>query len=476
MFALSWLLDLVYVALLLAISPLLVFRAITQGKYRSGWNQKLWGLVPQRSAVRPCVWLHAVSVGEVIQLQSVLEGLIGRHPQYDYVISTTTVTGYEVARKRFPQHHVIYFPLDFSWAVRRALRRINPISVVLVELELWPNFILAASNRHIPVMLINGRISEHSFKGYRRIRPLMTALLRRLTVCAVQNEVYRDRLLQLGAAPAQVHVTGSIKFDRIETDRGNAKTRQLAQAFGLILPDRGARGAWRVAGTDAAAGGTKSRHPPRATRHPIVFIAGSTQAPEEQFAIESYLALREKHPSVRLLLVPRHRERFEEVAQLVQETYRLPLVRRSCPLAGAAPEESPCQPPVLLLDTLGELSACWGLADVAFVGGSLTNRGGQNMIEPAGYGAAVLFGPNTHNFRDVVDALLSHDAAMVVANAADLTQKLDAFLSNPELAAACGARAQKMVLLQRGATERTLNLLDAALPLSPRISFSRPAA
>lgn len=477
MFVLTCLLDLVYVAVLLAFSPLLAFRSVAQGKYRSGWRQKLWGLVPKRSSGRPCIWLHAVSVGEVLQLQPLLEALEARWRGHEFVISTTTATGQEVARKRYPRHQVIYFPLDFSWSVRRALRRINPVAIVLVELELWPNFILAASTHQIPLMLINGRISERSFKGYCRIRPLMAALLRRLKVCAVQNDVYRERLLQLGAIPSQVQVTGSIKFDRIETDRRNPKTLELGQAFGLTQPDEVVSGAWRMAGAKAAAGGTKSHHPPPAPNSPVVFIAGSTQAPEEQLAIESYLTLREKHPNLRLLLVPRHRERFEEVARLVEETFQLPLVRRSHAMAAQVQQPGlPDQSPVLLLDTLGELSACWGLADVAFVGGSLTNRGGQNMIEPAGYGAAVLFGPNTHNFRDVVEALLSHDAAVVAADADDLTRKLDAFLSNPAFAAACGARAQMMVLQQRGATERTVNLIEEVLRPQSEAGWHQNAA
>lgn len=439
MLAIAWLLNAAYAAILLAAFPLLLFRSIVLGKYRTGWAQKLCGNVPEQPAGSPCLWLHAVSVGEVLQLQPVLSALAARQPDCRFVISTTTVTGQEVARQRYPQHTVIYYPLDFSWSVSRALDRIRPTAIILVELELWPNFIFSAARRRIPVLLINGRISDRSFRGYCRIRPLMAALLRRLTLCAVQNETYGARLRHLGARAHDLHVTGSIKFDRVETDRSNPATSGLRRLFGLAEGD-------------------------------VVFVAGSTQAPEEKYAIESYLALRGKYPRLRLLLVPRHRERFEEVARLVQDAFGLPLLRRSSvagqgAASGADPAPSPSTsvPPVLLLDTLGELSACWGLADVAFVGGSLTQRGGQNMIEPAGYGAAVLFGPNTQNFRDVVDALLIEDAARVVHDAAGLTRQLDEFLTQPILARACGVRARNLVLRQRGATQQTVGLIVQAL-------------
>lgn len=432
----AWLLNFAYAALILAVSPWVAYRILVQRKNRVGWGEKLLGNVSPRTSGKPCLWFHAVSVGEVLQLQPVLELLAVQRPDCEFVISTTTTTGHDVARTRYPQHRVIYFPLDFSWSVRRALLRINPTAIVLVELELWPNFIHAAAERVIPVLLINGRISERSFRGYRRLRPIIRGLLRKLSVCAMQNETYAARLKDLGANSEHLHITGSIKFDRVQTDRRNSKTLELRRVFGLNDGER-------------------------------VFIAGSTQPPEERYAIESYLALREKHPDLRLILVPRHKERFDEVGRLVTDEFHLPLIRRS-----QCSRHTPCAvrhgtrsvPATLLLDTLGELSACWGLADVAFVGGSLTNRGGQNMIEPAGYGAAVLFGPNTQNFRDIVETLLSGQAAVVVRNPTELSQQLDHFLSHPEEAAAYGEKARQIVLGQRGATERTVELICRAIP------------
>ncbi len=382
----AWLLNLAYLVLLVCFLPMILYRVVVRGKYRTGWDQKLWGHVPPREGNRPCLWFHAVSVGEVLQLQPLIDGLTRRNDDLEIVISTTTVTGFDVALKQYPGRHVVYYPFDFSWAVSEALSRIRPSAIVLVELELWPNFVFAAAERGIPVVLVNGRISERSFRGYWHIRPLMRAILKNIAVLAVQSDTYALRLIDLGADPARIHVTGSIKFDRVETDRGNPRTAELRRAFGLGESDR-------------------------------VFIAGSTQAPEERYALESYRQLRTQFPDLRLILVPRHKERFDEVADLVEREFALPLLRRSHQRNVSEPrkgDQAASPPPVILLDTLGELSFCWGLADIAFVGGSLTKRGGQNMIEPAGFGAAVLFGPNTWNFKDVVDLLLSQEAAVVV--------------------------------------------------------------
>jgi 3-deoxy-D-manno-octulosonic-acid transferase len=424
-----WLLNLAYLALLAALSPLLLWRIVVRGKYRTGWREKLLGHVPRRAGARPCLWFHAVSVGEVLQLEPVLKELRSRLPAVEFVISTTTPTGRSVAEAKFPGDTICYFPLDFSWAVREAMARLRPTAIVLVELELWPNFILLARQSSIPVALINGRLSERSLRGYRRLRPLVAGLLGSLRAIAVQNSTYAERFAELGAPRQRLSITGSIKFDRVTADRNNSKTAELRAAFGIAETDR-------------------------------VFVAGSTQETEESAAIDTYVALRERFPTLRLILVPRHKERFDEVASLV-ESHGLPLCRRT----DGFPSDSSkgAGHPVLLLDTLGELAACWGLADVAFVGGSLTNRGGQNMIEPAGYGATVLFGPNTQNFRDVVELLLSVDAARVVRNGEELTTAVGDCLAHPERAREQGARAQKLVLTQQGATLRTVEIL-ASLP------------
>lgn len=443
----AWFLNLAYLSALCLAWPWLLYRRLVLKKRMGDWQHKFLGLLPARDTSRPCIWVHAVSVGEVVQLGPVLDQLRLRLPDHDLWITTTTTTGHEVAKKLYPQHTICYFPFDFSWSVSRALDRVKPAAIVLVELELWPNFITAAARHQIPVVLINGRVSDRSYYSYRRIRPLLRRILPCLRCVAVQNQTYAQRLIDMGADPQQVTVTGSIKFDRVETRRDNLRSQEIRRSFGLA-------------------------------DHETVFIAGSTQAPEEELALAAYLQLRSEFPHLRLMLVPRHKERFEEVATMV-ERLDLPLDRRSQIIQPDATSRSRSlgtsgSQPVLLLDTLGELSAAWGLADIAFVGGSLTKRGGQNMIEPAGFGAAVLFGPHTHNFKDVVALLLDADAADVVARPEDLQATVRELLTNPDRRQAMGQRAQQLVTAQRGATQKTVDLIVDTL--APRDTQSRRAA
>ncbi|QDT54316.1 3-deoxy-D-manno-octulosonic acid transferase [Caulifigura coniformis] len=439
MSAAGWILNTLYGALLIAASPWIAYRRLRHGKDREGFRQKFLGDVPARPGARPCVWLHAVSVGEVLLLKPVLDRLRAEHGSLDIVLSTTTQTGQAVAREKYPFARTVYYPFDFTWAVRRALRRLRPDVVALVELELWPNFISAVHERGVPLVLLNGRISERSFRGYSRIRRLVAGWLGRFTLLTVQTEEYGERLQALGAPADRVVVTGSVKYDGLEHDRSNPRTETLRQSFGIRAGER-------------------------------VFIAGSTQAPEEQLAIESYRALRNEFPDLRLVVVPRHKERFEETAGLIERS-GLGLRRRST--GATSTNGSQTDRPVLLLDTLGELSACWGLADIAFVGGSLSRRGGQNMLEPAAYGAAVLFGPNTFNFRHAVEMLLARNAARVVHSGEELTACVRELLRDEPARRAMGERARQFVLSQHGATSRVTSLLGELLPADPGVSMRR---
>jgi 3-deoxy-D-manno-octulosonic-acid transferase len=447
----GWILNILYGALLLAASPWIAYRRVRYGKDREGWRQKLFGDIPARPDGKPCLWFHAVSVGEVLLLKPVLDRLRAERGDLDIVISTTTQTGQAVAREKYPFARTVYYPFDFTWAVERALRRIRPDALALVELELWPNFIAAVHRAGIPLVLLNGRISERSFRGYLRIRRLVGRWLAKFTWLTVQTDEYGERLKALGAPKERVVVTGSVKYDGLQHDRDNASTVRLREVFGIAPHDR-------------------------------VLIAGSTQAPEEEIAINAYRVLSTQYPDLRLVIVPRHKERFEEVAGLIERS-GLGLARRS--FAGSvaaaasvgvvdrrwqrlprASEPESTHRPILLLDTLGELSACWGLADIAFVGGSLTNRGGQNMLEPAAYGAAVLFGPNTFNFRHAVELLLSRDAARVVRSGDELTAAVKELLRGDVGRVAMGGRARELVLAQQGATDRVVTILNDVLPNS----------
>lgn len=429
---LSWLLNGVYLTLLMIALPWIVWSALRYGKYREGFAQKLLGRVPRREGDRPCVWLHAVSVGEVNLLETTLEELSQSQPNWEFVISTTTRTGYELACRKYSQHSVFYCPLDFSWAVQTAMRRVRPDMLVLAELELWPNLIFAAKQFDAKVTIINGRLSDNSIRGYRRFRPLVSRLLQQIDLIAAQNEETAQRFRDLGAT--QVNVTGSLKFDGAVTDRENPRTQQLRQLTGISEDN-------------------------------IVLLAGSTQAPEEQYAIEVYQALAADYPQLRLILVPRHPERFDEVAQLLEKS-GLPWQRRT-QLTAETSAHSP-QPSVLLVDVIGELGAWWGTATVGFVGGSFGSRGGQNMLEPAAYGVATCFGPNTRNFRDIVGQLLAAKGAHVVHDRDQFEHFVSRALVEPDRAQQLGQRARQLVLTQQGATRRTVE------QLIPLIKMDRP--
>ncbi|MBD3673899.1 MAG: 3-deoxy-D-manno-octulosonic acid transferase [Planctomycetaceae bacterium] len=415
---------------------------LVQGKYRRGWSQKLLGRLPSQNREETTIWFHAVSVGEVLLLKSLIPELREQYGELNIVISTTTHTGQDVARTKYPDCTVCYCPLDFSWAVSRGLRRIQPDLLVLVELELWPNLIRAASQQQIPLAIINGRLSEKSFNGYRKIRPVISSLLQRFQMIAVQNETYASRFRKLGAGCEQVRVTGSVKYDQITTDRNHPETQALRDLFGFKDSE-------------------------------TVLIAGSTQAPEEAFVLQTYKTLKPAFPHLRLIVVPRHQERFEEVASLIA-SHTLPFVRRSNLPRTPTEEVNSSKPdPIILLDTLGELGACWGLADLAYVGGSLTNRGGQNMIEPAAFGATVMFGPNTHHFRDAVFLLKTAEAATVIPEGRNMTSVIQHFLENPDVAHKMGERARQAVLPQQGATQRTVNSLLSLLPKQQKHAKNR---
>lgn len=421
-------LNVIYLAALLVCAPWLVYRAVRSGKYRDGWSEKVLGKAPLRIGDRPCVWFHAVSVGEVLLLKPILKELARRRPGWDLVVSTTTPTGLAVARGTYPELVTFYAPLDFSWAARRAVARVRPTVLALVELELWPNLVWSAKRTGARVAIVNGRLSVRSHRGYRRLRGPLGPTLRRLDAVAVQTEEYAERFVDLGIPRQRVRVTGSVKYDGLESDRNNPATLNLRRSLGLSAAD-------------------------------VIFVAGSTMEGEEAAALAAYRAARVGHPGLRLILVPRHVDRFVEVAAWLRREGET-VVRRSDPGSLKARGEDG-NPPVVLIDTIGELSAVWGLADVAFVGGSLRpGRGGQNMMEPAAFGVAVLFGPHTENFRETVDQLLARGGARRVADAAGLTAALIGDLDDPEAAAARGEAGRAYVLAQNGAAARTLTELD----------------
>lgn len=422
-------LDLIYLLALVFASPFLFYRAVRQKKYRDGWGQKFLGRVPVLPSTnegKKRIWFHAVSVGEVNLLKPIVAQIDAEYPNWEFVVSSTSKTGLELAKKLFGDRTAVFYcPLDFSWAVKRALRRIKPDMLVLAELELWPNLIKKASRSGVKVAIVNGRVSDGSFKTYYRIRMFLGSTFRKIDLIVAQDDVAANYFRRLSPVPERVSVSGSIKFDGVKTDRHNSATQALAKLAGVRESD-------------------------------VVYMCGSTQDPEEKGALEVYRRLCRDYPALKLIVVPRHKERFEEVAKLLDAS-EFPWTRRSA-IAGPIDPASE-QSRVVLVDALGELGAWWGLAKIAFVGGSWGARGGQNMLEPAGYGAAVSFGPNTKNFRTIVEALLRENAAKVVADVDEMEAFVKKCLDEPDYAERLGAAARALTIRNAGATKRTLEEL-----------------
>jgi len=426
-----YVLDLVYLLVLLLLFPWLLYKALTTGKYRRGLLAKLLGHVDVPPSSRPRAWFHGVSVGEVHLLRQVVGAFRRRHPDWDCVVSTTTDTGFDEATKAFPDLPVIFYPFDFSWAVRRLLNAVRPSLIVLAESELWPNFLLAAHSRDVPVVIVNGRLSPRSAARHRRLRWLTRFLWNRVALIVAQNQEHAESYRRIGIDPRRVLVSGSVKFDGVAADRGSQRVETMRQLLAVKPGDR-------------------------------VWVCGSTQTPEEEIALEIFRKLREEIPGLRLGLVPRQKDRFDEVAVLLERS-GLPFVRRSR-LQGPVGDPSA----VVLVDSIGELGAIWGLAEVAFVGGSLDGRrGGQNMIEPAAYGAAVVFGPHVWNFKDIAARLVGVEGAVQVNDGEELGSVVRELFLDGERRERMGEAARQFVRRQQGATAATMTALDTVLATVP---------
>jgi 3-deoxy-D-manno-octulosonic-acid transferase len=429
------LLNVIYLLVAVVALPWVAWRKFSGARpVAAPWTRLTGGITPLPRTDAARIWLHGVSVGEV-QLLASLAAEIGRQAEaegraVECVISSSTTTGLEVAAKRFGADHTFPCPLDFTWAVNAVLDRVRPDLLVLGELELWPNLLACAHARGIPIVVANARMSERSFVGYNRIRPLVRSMLGRVGIVAARSEPDAGRFRTLGAR--DVAVTGSMKFDGVKGDRSAPDVGRLARLAGFAAGD-------------------------------VVFLAGSTQAPEEQFAIDAFRALAGRHHRLRLVIVPRHVERAGEIAGLLDESGLRWQRRTALDRDGA---EAAAR--VLLVDVTGELGWWWGTATIAFVGGSLDGkRGGQNMLEPAAYGAAVCFGPHTRNFQDEVRVLREAGAAEVVADGGALASFVGRCLDDPDRARDLGGRAAAAVAAKRGATAMTARLILQRLAAAP---------
>lgn len=425
--AYSFLLTLV----LLAWSPSVLVKVLRRSSCREGWSERV-GRYPQTlfmspRAVRP-VWIHAVSVGEVGAASILAKSWTTRWPTLPLVVSTVTGTGREVARRSLPQAAaVVYFPIDLPFAVHRALRTVQPCLILLTETEIWPNFLRACADSKIPVAIINGRLSERSFSRYRLARPFIRRVLQRIDLFCMQTDADAKRILALGANPGRVHVVGNLKFDAVL----HADTSSLAQQWRRELQ------------IDA--------------RQPVV-VAGSTHAGEEEVILQAFRRLRGEFPDLLLILAPRHPERIAHVETVVSD-HGFTAVRRS-----ALPQGRHGAKEVILVDTVGELSALYAVGNIAFVGGSLVPRGGQNLLEPALHGRPVLFGPHMENFVEASTYFVRRGAAIQVSDAADVVRQLARLLRDPAARDTMGRAAMAALASHRGACERTVTLLERFVP------------
>jgi 3-deoxy-D-manno-octulosonic-acid transferase len=423
------LIDLGYLAAGITLSPWLLYKFASDRRCRTGLPERL-GFHAPRDPARPALWFHCVSVGEVLTGQSVVDAFGGRHPDWEVVVSTTTTTGQEVARKRFPARRVVYYPIDWGGAGARAMDRLRPTAIAMLELELWPNYFLHAARRGIPIFILNGRITEKSVRRFGLIRPIVRAALKSVAVVCAQGEEHAERFRRLGVPADRVTVTGNLKFDGAPSPAAAPHDDPTIRRLGIRPQD-------------------------------LVWIGGSTHDPEEKLILNAQAALRARHPRLRLVLVPRHPERAEAVAKEVA-AHGLRCYKSSSLATGAAPPAN-LQDAVIVVDTVGELRKLYGIATLAFVGGSLIRHGGQNLIEPAALGCPVLFGPHVENFREIADALLAAGAAVQVPDAAALETAAGDLMAHPDRLAAMAQAGRRTVDAGRGATDRTLDVLERCL-------------
>jgi 3-deoxy-D-manno-octulosonic-acid transferase len=393
------------------------------GKWREGLGERL-GKVPPRLQPRPdpAIWVHAVSVGEVLAVSQLVNELRRRFPQYRVAVSTTTSTGQKLARQHFGEESVFYFPLDFKFAIRPYFEALRPRLIVLAETEFWPNF-LRRSHGGARVAIVNARISDRSWPGYRRFRPILKKVLQNVDLFLAQTAQDASRLREIGAPPGRVQVSGNLKFDVTVPDPPAivASLRSMFQQSGA---------------------------------GPVV-VCGSTVEGEEGLLLRAFENVLASHPRAVMILAPRRPERFGDVARLLEQM-GIRFWRRSL-WSGDATAGG-----VFLVDTIGELASLYALADVAFVGGSLVPRGGHNIIEPAQHGVAIMVGNHTENFRDIVSLFQSRDAVRVVGEA-EFPLVLMELLSNEDERVALGRRGAETLRSQMGATEKTLRALEELL-------------
>ena len=399
--------------------PYLLYRSLREKGYASSFRER-FGLTELVAPKAPSIWIHAVSVGEVLAVATLLPSLKKAFPDTPVVVSVITVTGRQVAADKLAGvDAVFYCPFDLAFLVRRVVAKMRPRALVVMETELWPHLLRESRRAGAVTMVANGRISDGSFPRYQAIAGVMKHYLEQVDLFCMQDELYAERIAALGAPAGKIKLTGSLKFDGLP---------QAPPRDGRVFPE-GRR----------------------------ILVGGSTLADEEAALLSIFESLRADYPDLFLVIAPRHAPRFDEVYELARDR-DLRVARRSTPMAMAARAAD-----VLILDTLGELASLYREADYVFVGGSLADQGGHNIIEPASEGKPVLFGPHMQNFADIARAFLEAEAVVQVEDAAALEAALRKLIESPDKGRTLGERARRVVEEKRGASERTVTVLKELL-------------
>lgn len=402
------------------------YRSISRGR-KAAFGERLGFLSPaarQRLQGSPLIWLHAVSVGEVIAARPLIKGLRRRYPNHRILLSVTTETGRAVAEKDNLADLTIYFPFDVLSVVKRMLDTTQPQAIIIMETEIWPIFILEARRRAIPVFLANGRISARSFPRYRKFAWFFKPTLEQFTALGMQSSLDYERIVAIGAPTERCSVPGNLKYDILASPVTADERQELRRRY-------------------------------RIPESLFILTTGSTHAGEEQQILSSYASLLKSHPTLFLILVPRHPERTAEVEELIKAAG---LQWQRLSTLSAAPADLSAGT-VLLVDTIGELMRLYAVADIAFVGGSLVPHGGHNLLEPASRGIPMLFGPHMANFREITNLVLEYGAGIQVSSPEELIEALDDLLTSEALCQVLGRNGLNMMQETGGATERYLDLL-----------------
>jgi 3-deoxy-D-manno-octulosonic-acid transferase len=429
-------------AVFVLVSPYFVYQAIRYKKHIGSLRQRL-GYLPVSFNVdaEESIWIHAVSVGEALTARALAADLKARYPRLRLFLSTTTIAGQQVALRSL--HHVdavFYFPFDWAFIVRRTLDLVRPRVFIMMETEIWPNLLRVCRKRGVRTAVINGRISSRSYPRYRLIRPFFRRVLADVDRFCMQSEESARRLIDLGADPSRVTVTGSLKFDSLElpTTTSRGKPRERVLRFFRISPNR-----------------------------PVV-VAGSTMRGEETAVLHAFAQVKSTTPGAIAIIAPRHPERFGEVERLARDAGFVTVRRSDLPI-DAEPRAD-----VVILDTLGELAQLYQVATVVFVGGSLVDHGGHNILEPGVFGKPIVFGPHMQNFREIADAFLANGAAVQVQTARELDDLLLILVGDPVRRARLGAAARALVEANRGAKGKTLDVIAALVPFAGAGAIVRP--